>query len=105
MKDDNSATSKEVHQSQLTNSSPTKLVSENKVEYIVNYKKIPCAFERYYYVKLKMPLPIIRIDPEVIERHYQIRLQDKETDASTLIDVEAANRFFIDRLAYLSHLN
>ncbi len=102
---DNDTSAEEAYQVQLNPASPAQLNPERKLEYIVNNKQIPCAFERYYYVKLKMPLPIIRIDPEVIERHYQIRLQDKETDANTLNDVEAANRFFIDRMGYLSHLN
>ena len=88
------------------NSAPTiPIEPEKRLEYIVNSKKIPCAFERYYYVKLKMPLPVMKIEPDIIERHYQQRLQDNELDINILNDVEAANRFFIDRIEYLSYLN
>ena len=78
---------------------------KKQLEYIVNERKIPCAFERYYYIKLNMPLPVLMIEPETIKRHYQHLIQDDSLDTKNLNDIEAANKFFNDRLAYLSYLN
>lgn len=61
---DNDTSAEEAYQVQLNPASPAQLNPERKLEYIVNNKQIPCAFELYYYVILKMPLPIIRIDPK-----------------------------------------
>ena len=94
-----------VYRKQVNPEPPIPLVPEKSIEYVVNSKKIPCTFERYYYIKLNMALPVINIDPASIERHYQRKLQDNTLDISTINDVEAANRFFIDRLNYLSNLN
>ena len=83
----------------------TPLVREKRVEYIVNNRKIPCAFERYYYIKLNMPLPVMTIEPSTIERHYHQILLDNKLDVKALNDVEAAKNFFNDRMYYLSQLN
>ena len=93
------------YRNQVNPKPPILLVPEKSIEFVVNSKKIPCAFERYYYVKLNIALPVTYIDPASIERHYQRKLQDNKLDISTLNDVEAANRYFIDRLKYLSSLN
>lgn len=102
---ENIAAGKQVYQQQLNPVSPGQLLPEKRIEYIVNNKSIPCPFERYYYIKLKMPLPIISIEQEAIERHYQDRMQNKEQEASNINDIEAANKFFTDRINYFSHLN
>ena len=94
-----------VYREQLNPAVPFPLVPEKRLEYIVNSKKIPCAFERYYYIKLNMPLPIIKLEPDIIERHYQKRLKEDTIDIGTLNDVEAAQKFFNDRIGYLSHQN
>ncbi len=78
---------------------------QKRLEYIVNNNKIPCTFERYYYIKLGLPLPILKIDLDVVERQYERKVQDAEIGTVQYQEVEAANKYFIDRLNYLSHLN
>lgn len=95
---------KEAYQNNLT-SAPIPLPEEKRLEYLVNNKKIPCAFERYYYVILGMPLPVIRIDRDVVERHYEYKANDTGISTATRQDIEAANIFFNDRINYVSHLN
>ena len=84
---------------------PISLEQERRLEYIVNGRKIPCTFERYYYIKLGMALPIMRIDRDVIERQYQRKVSDTSNDVAQSPDIEAANQYFTDRLNYLEHLN
>ena len=78
---------------------------EKKLQYIVNGETIPCPFERYYYLKLGMALPILRIDRDVVERHYQRKVADKTIDPRNRNRIEAANLFLNDRLNYLEYLN
>ena len=79
--------------------------TRKQLEYIVNDRKIPCTFERYYFDRLHMPTPAPQIDMAVINRYYSLRLIGDKLDRQALNDVEAAQKFFNDRIGYLSCLN
>lgn len=89
----------------ILNREQVEKAEKKRLEYIVNNNKIPCTFDRYYYVKLGLPLPIIKIDRDVVERQYERKVQEAEVGTVQHKEVEAANGFFSDRLNYLSHLN
>lgn len=72
-----------------------------KIKYIANGKELLCDLNRYYYLKLGLPLPIMRIDRDVITRAYEIKLAAEVEDNSDL-DIVAAGNFFEDRIMYLS---
>jgi hypothetical protein len=72
-----------------------------KLKYIANGKKLLCDLNRYYYLKLGLPLPIIRMDRDVIVRAYEKKMATDVDDNSDL-DIVAAGNFFADRIAYLS---
>lgn len=72
-----------------------------KIKYIANGKEILCDLQRYYYLKLGLPLPIMRIDRDVITRAYETKLATELEDKSHG-DMVAAAHFFDDRIMYLS---
>ena len=72
-----------------------------KIKYIANGKDLLCDLNRYYYLKLGLPLPIIRIDRDVIVRAYETKLAT-ELEGNSDLDIVAAGNFFEDRIMYLS---
>lgn len=81
------------------------VVPKKKINYYVNNRLIPCHFERYYYLKLGMALPIMRVDEDVLERHYHRKMFEKIEDIDAVKDLEAAQAFFNDLIQYTSYLN
>ncbi|MEI8279710.1 MAG: hypothetical protein WCG87_08085 [Bacteroidota bacterium] len=75
--------------------------ARTRIKYIVNGKEILCDLQRYYYVKLGLPLPIMRIDRDVISRAYEIKLAS-ELEGNSDLDIVAAGYFFEHRIAYLN---
>lgn len=75
--------------------------ARTRIKYIANGKEIPCDLQRYYYVKLGLPLPIMRIDRDVISRAYEIKLAS-ELEGNSDLDIVAAGNFFEDRITYLN---
>ena len=72
-----------------------------KIKYIANGKEILCDLQRYYYLKLGLPLPIIRIDRDVIVRAYETKLASEIEDKSDE-DIVAAGYFLDDRIMYMT---
>jgi hypothetical protein len=72
-----------------------------KIKYISNGRQLLCDLQRYYYLKLGLPLPIMRIDRDVIVRAYETKLATELEDNSD-VDIVAAGHFFEDRIAYLN---
>ena len=82
-----------------------KAVQQRPIEYMVNDKKIPCAFDRFYFERLHIPYPDKPIEFTTIARHHAMRVAGDKLDADILCEVDAAALFFRDRFNYMSYLN
>ena len=84
---------------------PPYVLPKHKLIYIVNDKPLLCSHSRYYYLLLKMPLPILRIDYDVVKRQYQRLINDGDMQPKKFQDIEAAKSYLTDRMDYLNFLN